>query len=428
MKHVRTLFAAMMALLLCTVAARADACLRRLQPDPERMGDYSAIVLGEITGIHLNAYEDHVLAQQGLLSLPPLEDGGEYIFPISSTAFFQARVLVDQVAKGDATRNLRVLNMGGCMVGVPAPYDRGLFFVSADDGSFAIPVWEKDTEAFSFWMKRLGLRVKPAIGTRSDALDCVHASCASTSPTKREENVLFVGNSLTYFGNAPAVFTALSAENGREVTSHMIVRGGATLTQRVADGSVARAMEENAYSALVLQERGGDLMCSFGPESCVESRRSIQALVDLARRKKIRVVLLGTYQPDPSASRKLVESESSAAADVGIPYIEVSETLQRLRLAAPELAWFAPDGMHPGKDLTLLNALLVHKAIYGSLPKPRPLIVSAPIYGPASGLSEAVRRADAPPPLPTTPIGTRYSSEVLEKLISTLAAGVEVKP
>jgi len=243
------------------------------------------------------------------------------------------------------------------------------------------------------------------------------------SPTERNDNVLFVGNSLTYVGNVPAVFAVLSTDNGRPTSSDMIVQGGATLNQRVTDGSVARALEEKKYSALVLQERGGDLMCSFGPDSCTESRKAIHALAGLAKKKGISVVLLGTYQSDPSASRSLVESESSAAAEADIPYIEVSETLQQLRLTAPEFAWFAPDGMHPGKDLALLNAILVHKAIRGSLPEPRPLIVSAPIYGATSGLTEELRQADAPPPLRETPTEVRYSSETLKTLIGVVSSG-----
>lgn len=249
------------------------------------------------------------------------------------------------------------------------------------------------------------------------------SSCSATHSTQSIDNLLFVGNSLTYVGNIPAVFAELSADNGRPVSSDMIVQGGATLTQRVSDGSVARALEQKKYSVLVLQERGGDLMCSFGPDSCIESRNAVHTLAGLAKAKGITVVLLGTYQADPSASRSLVDSESSAAAEAKISYINVSEALQRLRLNAPELAWFASDGMHPGKDLALLNAILLHKAIHGSLPEPQSLIVSAPIYGTTSGLTQELRQADAPPPLPETPLEVRYSSETFAKLLRAVSDG-----
>lgn len=251
----------------------------------------------------------------------------------------------------------------------------------------------------------------------------VCASCRAIDHRQEQsERVLFVGNSLTYVGNVPAIYSALAAANGRPATSDMIVRGGATLAQRVADGSVARALAARKYTALVLQERGGDLMCSFGPDSCIQSREAIKALASLAKQQGVAVVLLGTYQPHPAASRNLVEKESSAAEAAGIAYIEVSEKLQLLRRVAPELAWFATDGIHPGKDLALLNAMLVHQTLHGSLQKPRPLTVTAPIYGSTSGLTEALRQADAPPPLPDTPGEVRYTLDTLEKLLNTISS------
>ena len=117
----------------------------------------------------------------------------------------------------------------------------------------------------------------------------------SRQESVQPQRVLFVGNSLTYVGNLPAVYSALAADNGHTVHSDMIVRGGATLSQRVADGSVARALESDRYAVIVLQERGGDLMCSFGPGSCVDSRAAIKALVALVREHGADVVLLGTY-------------------------------------------------------------------------------------------------------------------------------------
>lgn len=253
-------------------------------------------------------------------------------------------------------------------------------------------------------------------------LVCV--SCRATERHEPSQRVLFVGNSLTYVGNVPAIYSALAAANGHPVASDMIVRGGATLAQRVADGSVARALATRKYSTLVVQERGGDLTCSFGPDSCIQSRQAIQALATLAGKHGVAVVLLGTYQPHPAASRNLIEKESAAAAEAGIPYVEVSGKLQHLRSVAPDMTWFAADGMHPGKDLALLNAMLVYRALHGALPEPRPLTVTAPIYGSTSGLTETLRRADAPPPLPDTPGEVRYTSGTLKTLLDTIGSAV----
>lgn len=249
------------------------------------------------------------------------------------------------------------------------------------------------------------------------------SSCVAIDQPLQNTKVLFVGNSLTYVGNVPAVYSALAQANGRDSPSYMIVRGGATLSQRVGDGSVARALEEGSYTHLVIQERGGDLMCLFGTDSCTQAREAVLALADIGRRNGAAVLLLGTYQPDPSASRRLIESESEVARNADIPYIEVSGRLQRLRGMAPELSWFfAADDFHPGRDLALLSAILVYHAIHGELPQPGPLTVTAPIYGSTSGLDETLRSSDAPPPLEATPIKVHYDSAVVEKLLDSLVA------
>lgn len=248
-------------------------------------------------------------------------------------------------------------------------------------------------------------------------------SCSAPHPRQQLDRVLFVGNSQLYVGNVPAVAAALASANGHAFHSDMIVKGGATLAERVADGSVEQALAGRAYTMLVLQERGGDLMCSFGPDSCIQSRRAIRTLARLARKNGTAVVLLGTYQTLPSASRRLVEAESSAAAAAGIPYIEVSENLQDLRSAEPGLTWFYIDGMHPGKDLVLLDAILLYRHLTGSDPAARDFIADAPIYTSNSGLAASLRAADDPPPQAGTPRAASYTAATIEKLLAVINRG-----
>jgi hypothetical protein len=247
--------------------------------------------------------------------------------------------------------------------------------------------------------------------------------CDGAPAPRHKISVLFVGNSLTYVANTPAVFDALAAANGTPVASDLIVKGGATLTERVNDGSVARALAAKRYNAVVLQERGGDLLCLFGPSSCVESRKAIKALVSAARKSGAKVYLLGTYQGNSAASKALVAAESAAAAGAGIPYLEVSEKLQLLRTAAPTMRWQAADRMHPGADSALLNAVSLHQAILGKLPLPSAITVHAPIYGTTSGLTETVRSAEDPAPLAITPSAVEYSAESLRIVLRSLHPG-----
>lgn len=203
------------------------------------------------------------------------------------------------------------------------------------------------------------------------------AACSGPREEVQLQRLLFVGNSLTYVGNLPAVYSALAIDNGHAVASDMIVRGGATLSQRVDDGSVARGVE---------------------------------------------VVLLGSYQPHPAVSRRLVEMESAAAAQVGITCVEVSQTLQRLQAQAPDLAWFAPDGAHPGADLTLMKAMLLYRTLHGEFPRAAALAVDAPVYPVSSGLTETLCPAQAPPAHSDTPAWIDYPAATLRLMHGALRA------
>lgn len=246
-------------------------------------------------------------------------------------------------------------------------------------------------------------------------LACGHVARASSNT----DSALFVGNSLTYVGNLPAVFSELARANGHAVRSYMLVAPGATLSERVADGSAANALRRCGCKLLVLQERGGDLMGSFGHDALVQSRRAIRTLAKLAQQQGARVVLLGTYNSQ-DVSHRLVTMEGAAAHAAGIPYIAVSERLWHLRAKYPSLEWLRKQGGHPGKALTLLDAILVYRQVYGVDPAPRTFVVRAPIYGVHGGLMPRLRLASDPPPHPDTLRSVSYPAAEVAKLLAGL--------
>ena len=243
--------------------------------------------------------------------------------------------------------------------------------------------------------------------------------CSAKPLSTQPDGVLFVGNSLTYVGNLPAVFAALARANGHDLRSYMVVGPGGTLAERVAGGTVPRALQKCNCSVLVLQERGGDLFGGFGRDALARSKRAVIDLARTGRQSGARVVLLGTYNSQ-NVSHHLVLMEGAAARAAGIPYIAVSDLLWRLRKADPSLEWLRKEGGHPGKALTLLDAMLLYKQLYGSYPAAKAFVVRAPIYGTHSGLEPTLRRATAPPPNASTPRSVSYSAAMMGKLLGLL--------
>lgn len=197
-------------------------------------------------------------------------------------------------------------------------------------------------------------------------------------------SVLFVGNSQVYVGNLPAVLEALAGASGTPIDSDMIVEGGATLEQRVDDATVTRALEAKHYDFVVLQERGGDLVCAFSPDSCTRSAAAVAELGRVIRAHGAKPMLLGTYQGLARASEALLDGEGAAARDAGMPYIAVSGRLAKGRASLPDAAWMHADGGHPGHDLILLDAVLVYMQVFGNAPPVAGFRVDAPMYGPSA--------------------------------------------
>lgn len=208
-------------------------------------------------------------------------------------------------------------------------------------------------------------------------------------------HILFVGNSLTYVGNLPGVLDAIAAANGRRLVSTMIVKGGGTLAERVADGSVTRALAADRYDLVVLQERGGDMICAFAPDACKTSEAALTVLVKAATRRGARPILLGTYQGDLEASQELVKAESIAKG-LAVAYVPVSERFQAATRSAPAANWLYADHMHPGHDLVLLEAALLYRELFGALPHLSVLTVHAPMFGPHAKFFATVPSSHAP--------------------------------
>ena len=216
---------------------------------------------------------------------------------------------------------------------------------------------------------------------------CLIASCTHLRDNKAVVRLLFVGNSQIYVGNLPRVMDALAATNNRSAESDMIVKAGATLSDWADDGAVVRALTHRHYDYVVLQERGGDIICAFGPASCANTKSSLSALAQAAIAHGARPIMLGTYQSNPEASTALVEAERATAQQLSIGYLSVSDRLQTASKTVPEADWFYADHAHPGHDLILLEAALLYDHIYGVPPSPKGFTVQAPMYGPNARFS-----------------------------------------
>ena len=146
-------------------------------------------------------------------------------------------------------------------------------------------------------------------------------------------------------------------------------------------------------------------MNQLGAQERAESAAA--TLVQAALEHKMQPVLLGTYQGFPEASTALVSAERALASGLDAAYVPISNYLECGRRENASLRWFDRDGMHPGPELTLLMAVMLHRELLDSSPSATQIVVRAPIYQVSSGLS-ADEFASGQPVLPGTASSITY--------------------
>ena len=241
-------------------------------------------------------------------------------------------------------------------------------------------------------------------------------ACAPASAATR---VLFIGNGHTYVGNVPAVFAALAAANGRRVESHMLVKSGATLSDRVIDGSAERALARGRYDYVILQERAGDFVCELPDDPvCAQSNAALAAMTKLAQAHAARAIVLGTYLCESErVSARFAQAEATATTDAQLAYVAVAAPLQAGRAARPARPWCS-DRTHAGSDAVLLAAAALFREVFGELPAAVKVTVTAPIFPPTTRFDIKVRpavKAQA-----NVPFGRRYSAADVSQVVDLL--------
>lgn len=224
--------------------------------------------------------------------------------------------------------------------------------------------------------------MRPFIRCAALLIGSLVASAASATVSERPtQRVLFVGNSLVYVQNVPGLLRALSkAQAGGPIleTATFVAPGG-TLAERWKDGAAAKAIREERWDVVVLQERGGLLACLASPQrrqepECRASERAHKQFADLAKSRGARVLLYGTWGPDSAWQQNIDRGQVSVARSSGAEVIGLGEMLRAQDKRQPATPMFS-DGVHASLEGAVMIAARLYRSIVGTAPKPLDLEV-----------------------------------------------------
>jgi hypothetical protein len=221
------------------------------------------------------------------------------------------------------------------------------------------------------------------------------ALAAASKPA--DLNILFVGNSLTYVNNLPALFNALAIAQNAAPAMHadLIAAPGGSIAERWSDGITATEIASGRWQVLVLQERGGLLACLALPErrgeaDCTASLAAHRKFSALAKEHGMRVILLGTWGPDSiwqgQLSRGLRVLADSANADA----FDAGPLVRAYAKAHPQTPMYSDEILHPTLDTSLLVAAGLYRRITGQVPVAAELEISAALLPARANVSGSI--------------------------------------
>jgi hypothetical protein len=192
-------------------------------------------------------------------------------------------------------------------------------------------------------------------------IGCGKPLAETSSPA--ELRVLFIGNSLTYTNDLPAIVQALAESSGKgRLVYQMIALPNYSLEDHWNQGDARRAIAEGKWNFVVLQQ---------GPSALPESRA---LLVEYTRRFAAAARSSGAqtalYMVWPSQSRLkdfdgVRDSYALAAEEVSGMLFPAGEAWRAAWRHKPELALYSPDGLHPTIAGSYLAAAVICQQLYG---------------------------------------------------------------
>lgn len=170
-------------------------------------------------------------------------------------------------------------------------------------------------------------------------------------------HVLFVGNSLTYFNDLPALVSEIARLDGVTIESKEIVLPNFSLEDHLANPSIPQALSDRHFDYLVAQQ---------GPSASRESQASLKkSAMDIAKLCRSRNTKFGLYMVWPEMARDAyrddcIASYTNAAKESGALLFPAGVAWKYVLEKDPKFPLYGPDQFHPGIHGSVLAAMVIY--------------------------------------------------------------------
>lgn len=194
-------------------------------------------------------------------------------------------------------------------------------------------------------------------------------------------DILFVGNSYTYYNDMPAIFQALARDNGKDVTTTAVTKGGRMLVAYknptdVTTEKLVAALQQH-YDICILQEQS--VLPITGFDTFMEG---LTLVMNMAKAQADQFILYATWGRKAghkvllergwnteSMTEMLAESYDKAAAHLGAEVSPVGKNFLAASRLLPDVDLYNPDLSHPSYAGSVLSALTHYWTIFKEFPE-----------------------------------------------------------
>lgn len=194
----------------------------------------------------------------------------------------------------------------------------------------------------------------------------------SAGAETNETSILFIGNSLVFVNDLPAVLAKLAQAGGqKQLACARETPGGCTFEKHWKDGKALKAIQSRRWDFVVLQENSG--MPEKNRASMFEYGRKLNEAITNQGSK---AVLYMTWSwPGPDAQPLITAAYQELAKELDARLAPVGSAWGAVLKNHPGIGLFSKDNHHPSPAGTYLAACVFYAVLYGRSPEGLPCTV-----------------------------------------------------
>lgn len=190
--------------------------------------------------------------------------------------------------------------------------------------------------------------------------------------------ILFIGNSLTFYNDMPAMFSELARSGGHEVQVSTAAEGGWTLADHATSPATGAKLEEQVWDYVVLQEQS--VIPSLPDERAERLLPAARVLVAKIRAGGGVPMLFMHWAHEDGLPRaghadfdemqaQLQQGIMEVAGELGSMVAPVGIAWQQATSQDPPLDLWQRDGLHPTRQGSYLAACVFYAVVFRQSPE-----------------------------------------------------------